>query len=374
MKGSRLCAECGVPLLIGRELRWGGNGVITVAGSPRSRMILYESNVIDNLFRGIEELIGLPIQHLVIESRRREVRRYIEKRFPAPLRKLFAGAEIRLSRDGVVGRAVRPLLFKLGKAQAERVIGIGRIYGHGDPRLSEMWESGERYPWRTNIIRKPYSLPFWLAEALGSAEAFDGVDEWVRYEEIEDDTYRVTTYVADHPVDLKERLQRRRYDFKPGDISFELCRACGVPREVGRYRWDLAEGTIYDPDYGWRMAIYGPSALEAVLDDLEAELGEAVPDVVAEAQRRYVKSRAGVRNWRRSGMTFNRLTALRGLGNITRFEVDENHLDLTIQNACLAPMMAGMAQAIFELALNKDSTTRSWGLAEDGDLEIRISG
>ncbi len=374
MEEASLCGKCGVPLLIGRELRWGSNGVITLAASTQSRMILYESNVIDNLFRGIEELIGLPIQHLVIESRRREVRRYVEKRFPAPLRRILSAAGDGLARNRAWTKPVRKPLLKAGKRVATRVAGIGKFYGYGDSRLGELWESGETHPWRTNVIRNPYSLPFWSAEALGAAEAFDGVDQWVRCEQMDASTYRVTTYVGDHPVDLKERLQRRRYPFKPADIAFEPCPECGLPREVGRYRWNLEEGTIYDTDYGWRMAIYGPSALEAVLDDLEAELGESVPEVVAEAQRRYVRSRIGGHDWMRGGLTFNRLTALRGLGNITRFEADESRLDLNIQNSCLAPMMVGMAQAIFETALNKDSTTRAWSLAEDGDLEISIQG
>ena len=52
------CDECGVPLQIGRDFRWHGNGVIALANSSANRMVLFESDLIDNLFKGIEELIG----------------------------------------------------------------------------------------------------------------------------------------------------------------------------------------------------------------------------------------------------------------------------------------------------------------------------
>ncbi|RJP27017.1 MAG: hypothetical protein C4536_14595 [Actinobacteria bacterium] len=367
------CGDCGIPLMISRELAWNENGVITLTGSPRSRMVLYESRVIDNLFKGVEELIGVPIEHIVIESRRREVKGYIEKRFPAEMKQLFNYRDEEPSGDGDGGGLENSGLV-LARDVMMQVIDIGRIYGYGASAPGGRWESGERYPWRSNVIRHPYSVPFWAAEALGSVEALEGVEQWVRYEKTEEDTYVVTTYPAGHPIELKERLQRKRYDFKPGDITYERCPSCGLPVDLARYDWRPEEGTITDPDFGRRMAIYGPSALEVVLDDLEAELGESIPEVVVEAQRRYVKSRVSEQNWRRGGGTFNHLTALRGFGNITAFEADEHNLKLTIENSCLHLILVGMAQALYELALNKDSSEYEWSLTSDGDLAIAVRG
>lgn len=127
-----------------------------------------------------------------------------------------------------------------------------------------------------------------------------------------------------------------------------------------------------DTENGWRMAIFGPQALEAVLDDLESELGEDIPRAVVEAQKRYVKSRTEKMNWRRSGITFVKLVALRGMGNITRFEADKKHLSVRIQNACLPLVMVGMAQALYEIALGLEDSTYEWELSDDGDLNILI--
>ena len=82
MNGLELCPACGVPLIVSRNLYWDSNGVIIVKASPRNRFVFFESDTIDHLLAGIEEMIGLPIEHIVLESRSREARRYIERSFP----------------------------------------------------------------------------------------------------------------------------------------------------------------------------------------------------------------------------------------------------------------------------------------------------
>lgn len=372
MKAVELCAQCRIPLMISRELRWQSNGLITLARSPANRMVLYESRVIDNLFHGIEELIGMPIEHIVIESRRREVRRYIEKRFPPWIRRTFRLLKNRMEGDGPVSRIIRKPVLRIAKRVALRIMEIGAIYGYGYCVPGEPWEGSDPFPWRNNVISKPYSVPFWAADALGSAEAIEGENLWVRHEQVGEEAYRVVAYLAEHPVELKERLQRKHYPFKPGNIAYERCPACGLPVELGRYRWDTEEGTITDVENGWRMAIFGPAALESVLDDLQSELGEAIPELIVEAQRRYVKERTSQMNWRRGGTTFNRLCSLRGMGNITLFEADEKHISLTIENSCLPHLMVGMAQALYEIALNLEKSTYEWEQSEDGDLRIEV--
>ena len=85
MSGIEVCRECGVPLMISAGQRWEDNGVISLAMSPTNRVVFYESGIIDNLFKGIEELIGTDVWHIVTESRRRDVRKYIERSFPAEI-------------------------------------------------------------------------------------------------------------------------------------------------------------------------------------------------------------------------------------------------------------------------------------------------
>jgi hypothetical protein len=354
------CHKCGVPLSVSGQFEWESNGVISVSGAPYDRNILYESRVIDNLWTGIEQLIGRSIQSIVIESRRREVRHFIEKAL-GDIVEFFRG-------NGPADDEEKAI----AKETVLTIMDVGSSYGYGQYRLGEGWERGEPFPWRINTITEPYSLPLRIGEILGSIEALEGRDMAVAWKELGSDSYGVNCYPEERPAGLKDRLKRRRYEFKSGDLAFERCDICGIPLEVAHYDWHMAEGIILDPNNGWRMALYPPNAVEAVLLDLENELGEMIPDLAVQAQKLYVKSRVGGENWRHGKVTFGQLVALRGLGNLSKFEVDENHLSLKIDNSCLQPLMAGMAQALFELALSKDKTSYEWDLAEDGDLEILI--
>jgi hypothetical protein len=372
MKKFEPCSECEVPLAISKELSWESNGVITPAGSPKSRLVFYESRIIDNLFKGVEELIGMPIEHIIIESRRREAKRFLEKRIPLDVRKEISSMVKKIDTEGLLSEEEIRMMYDNREVFAGSTRQLVNLHGHGETSYGDAWTPDMRHPWRTSYVRNPYSLPFWAAETLASVELVDDIDMWVKYEKIGEETYKADAYPAEHPIELKDWLQGKRYEFKPGNIEFERCSTCGVPMGVAHYKWHTKEGIIIDPENGRRMAAFSPFSLEAVLDDLETELGDSIPAAVIEAQRRFVKSRVWEDNWRRSGMTFTHFTALRGLGNLTEFEVDENHLDVMIENSCLSLVMVGMTKAIYELALGYDETTHEWNLTEDGDLSITV--
>jgi hypothetical protein len=367
------CGECGTPLLVSREFDWKDNGIISLKRSPQNRVALFESRIIDNLFKGIEELIGMNVEHIVIESRRREVKRYIEKSFPAWMIKPLIALNENCSDVFIAKHVIRVLRNVIGKSITRKVLDVGRVYGYGDVEMGPLWGEGDQHPWRVNIIHNPHSVLFFAAEALASVEAFEDRERWVRYENTGEDTYEYTAYPMEHPVELKDRLKRRRYEFKPGDIAFERCPQCGIPLEVARLEWDLDRGIIHDPESGRRMAIIGPFSMDSVLYDLEAELGPSIPEVVVEAERKYVKTRIEGGHWRHGSSTFNRMAAIRGVGNITRFEVDENQLHVNIQNSCIPLLVLGLAQAIYETALGEDSSTYEWRLEEDGDFEFTVT-
>ncbi len=237
------CAYCGLPALIGQAHRWEPNGVIALANSPQNRLVFFECESIDNIFRGIEKLVGVPIEHIVIESRRREVKKYIQRSLPPEVREMIARARDAY-REGITGSdpAGERILREITMTITREIMEIGRIYGYGDSQPGDTWEKGDPFPWRSNVVRNPYSVPFWAADALGSNEAVEEIDQWVRYERLDEDTYLFVTYPAEHPLELKERLKRRRYSFKPGDIVFERCEGCGLPAELARYEWKPEKG------------------------------------------------------------------------------------------------------------------------------------
>lgn len=366
------CAECGAPAMLGEELRWEDGGVITLAQSPRNRVVIYESNIIDNVFRGVEELTGEPIEPLVIESRRRETRRFIERSFPFEVRNtLLIGEPGTDDRSTALGRMLYESMQKLRRDLSERVINVARVFGYGEAAMD--WESGEPYPWRSLLIRHPYSLWLWKADVLGAVEAFEGVDMRVESEEVGEDTFLVRVFPGEHGVALSDRLGRTRsYEFKPGDIAYERCATCGIPKDFAAYEWDLARGTITAGDTGRRVAIFGSLAVDAVLDDMIAEHGASVERAVIEAQRRFVKERVAPEEAREVTAALKSHMARRGLGYLSELEADGRSIRIKVTNACLHLLMVGMAQAFFELITGRESGVPRWELGEDGVLHIDI--
>ncbi len=349
----KVCRECGVPLKVSRGQVWHDNGVITEKRRPDMRMILYESEHLDYLFHVIEEIIGVPLEHIVVESKRRDVKEYTEGMIPKPLR-----------------RVVRYVGFKPIAGMLSR---LGIAYGFGDIKLVESRRRFTEDDYLVMTVRNPHSLLFFLGENLGAWEAIDGRDSVIEYQEIGERTYRCTVRIGEHPVELQERLERKRYPLKPGDIHFERCPRCRIPQDISAYRWNLEDGVIIDPQRNMRISLFSPAGFEAVLDDLEAELGEAIPEAVIEAQRRNVREHLQEAVYmRKEYLDFKRMLALNGLGNLSRFEPSEKGLEVTIENSCIHLLMVGMVQGIFEMARGVEKSSYEWELAPDGDLNISI--
>ena len=361
MAGVDTCTFCGVPRFISKALRWEDNGVISLPASPGERMVFYDAVAIDHLFDGIHELIGTDISNMVIESRRRETRRYMERLVPEDV--------VRVLNDEDTDTAERKAKGRQYNLQIDMV---GMLYGYGHIAMSGLWDTEDPHPWREQIYHDPYSLRFCMADTLGTVEAIERRDLWVESMPAGENAFLVRVIEGEHPLEFSGRLRRKRYPFKPGDISFKRCMACGIPLEVARCHWNVDKGTIYDPQTGRRMVFIGSAAMDAVLDDLQSELGESIPEVVIEAQRQFVKRYVGSVIWPSSAEENRMNTALRGLGNITEFRATPSTLGLTIQNSCLHLPMVGLTAALAELARGAEKSGVEWELQEDGDLRIEL--
>lgn len=357
MDGSRLCTECGVPLLISRDHTWHDNGVIAHNKDPDNRLVLYESDNLNALYDGIGKIIGLDIDKIVIESQRRQTRRYVERQVSTLVR--FAARHV----------ATNKVIQNLSET--------GRTFGFGDIGLVGKRRKGDAEDFVTMSIRNPHSLLSSCGEMLGAWEAIDGRDHDVTREKVGEREYHVTCRPGSHPVELREHLQLITYPRKAGKLVFDRCSTCSVPREVGRLKWDLDEGTITDPDTGRRMGLLGVMGVDTLMADLEAELGEAVPEAVIEAQRQLIKT--GMKEARTlsggsgEATDYQMLLAVRGLGNLTGIEMDGSSYKLTIQSSCLHLPMVGIIQAIVEVITDSDSSTYRFERSPEGDLTIAVT-
>ena len=347
----RKCRKCGVPMVAGKAHAWKDNGMIVQRRNPDNRMIFMETENMEDLFKGIEDIIGAPIAHLVIESIRREARKYLESELPLPAgklgRRMFLNMAIRKSID----------------------IGTGMGIGHIEPSERRLrFDDGDYY---SEIIQFPRSITMFAGEGLAAFEAITRHDGTVAYEKIAANTFRLTIRAGEHPLELQGYFAKAPHPEKPGDIKWRRCERCGTPLDIATCRWDYETGCIFLPDSGNRVSIYSPTPIEAVFKDLEAELGVEIPEAIIEAQRRHI-SRSMVLAEAKSIDEYRYALALRGLGYISRLHIGVDHVAVTIQNPCLYPLLVGTVKGIFAYVGSGGGSTHQWSVDGGGDLYIEI--
>lgn len=349
----KTCSDCGVPLRISRDLTWRDNGVISQTRNPEHRVIFYEVDNLDDIFREIEKLTGIPIEDMLIDGKRRITREYVESQIP---------------------QAIRRFLHRVApNALTARIIRMGRSYGYGDISLREIRNKGDDDDFQTISIRHPYSLPLLCGDTLGSKEAMAGRDFSISYREVGDYTYLLTSRVGRHPIELPYGPPDRKCEFKPGGLKYERCAACGVPLAVARCRWNLEDGTIHDPSTGRRMAVFSPVSVQAALDGLRAGVGEEALEAVVEAQRRFARKLMGREEAPTERLGWREMVGLRGLGFVKSVDFDANRVRVVVHNSCLPLFLVGAVKGIFEMVSENQRTVHRWELHGDGDLLIEVS-
>ena len=349
MSSLKTCKTCGVPLRFGKDHSWNSDGTITQRRDPDHRMILFDCKSLDTLFANIEQLIGMPIEKIIIESKARATRDYVARQI-----------------IGVKGTAAR--LVGIGRVVG-RVIEQGRLLGYGDI-------TNRNFDWKRGSmlceVGHPYSLPLFCGDLLGSIEAIRKLSGRCTYEETGPGRYMIETHAAEHTPELQDRLMPRLPARKPGDVKREKCPGCKAPQEVSRFKWDLEKGTIVDSETGMRLAMFGPVGLQVIFDELESELGESIPETIVEAQRRQVDKRLD-RGWKLNDpANMSRWLSLQGMGNLISMSPEGEKLVIAIQNVTVPLVLVGTALGIFE-AYSGSAGSAEWDIAGDGDLTIKLS-
>lgn len=352
MAKAALCPECGIPGHIYRQIIWRENGTMAQRRNPDHRSVFIECENIDGVFREIEDIIGHSIEHIIVESRSRSSADYLEHILPA--------AAIRLMR-----------LTRL-KPVMRRVSNVGRALGYGDLELTGLRWKGRGDDFIVIRARDPYSLPLLCGDIAGTIGVFDGRSAGITCRQTGPLEYELRSAFSPRAPELRERLAWRRYEYKEGDIELERCSYCGAPRALQDYGFDLEKGVIISRSTGRRMVGVGPAALEAIFDELEKEVGDSIPRVVIEAQRRFVLGGFYTRGEiaRRGDMRMQ--FAIRGLGNLKELHFSREGLRCRMENPCLHLIFIGTLQGFYELVFGQPGEV-DWRFREDGDLLVVVS-
>ena len=209
MSGASVCGNCGVPKRTTKSLTWNQNGTITEARNPDHRMVFADVDSLNQLFTNIEGLIGISIQSIITEAK-------------AKATGDFTKELIRGWKGTVVRRAGLGIVIK-------RMGGVAQSFGYGDIEVLDVNWKENRIDFR---LHDPYSVPLMCGDLRGATEAVKNVVGTVEPEQEDEHTWIVRGHLSPPPSGMEERLAAPAVKTKPGDLSFQRCPACGVPRGI----------------------------------------------------------------------------------------------------------------------------------------------
>jgi len=349
---AKLCQGCGAPRRITKEHTWLNNGLIVERKNPEQRMLFFESENISGLFRNIEEIIGLDIERIIMESQHRSTYDYVTHLVPPLMRKIISHVGL--------------------KHLTRSLLGLSALMGQGSGTLTSLRVKGSADDHVSIAIRNPWFLPSNCGLISGGLEALTGLESSASYEEISPGEYLITTRISSHPKELEGRLQKRTYPRKEGDLELKRCAFCGGPQDLASFTWNASEGIIETESSGRRMVLMGPGEFEPVFDELQQELGEHIPRVIIEAQRRFVTEGFYSRDDIRHEKDLTRHFALRGMGNLREINLAQNRLSARLENPCMHMMMVGLLLGFYELIFGHKGSV-DWEIDHDGDLVMEVS-
>jgi hypothetical protein len=348
MAGDKRCPSCNVPVEFSRMNVWNTDGTISQARNPDHRLFFYDSGGFDRLFANVADIVGVSIEGLVIDSKRKATLDYLTTLL-----------------SGLRGALLRTFLRSKAYEMTSK---LGALMGYGHYELRD-WRRGEFIKvYGENV----YCLPLISADLIAIFNYVEGLPADLQTKDY--DKGKLITVKRGERFDMgsPSRLDYRKIPHKPGRVNLERCPECDLPIDLRKFSWSLDDGVITDNQSGRSMALMGPNEMDSIFLALEAELGEEVNRAIVEGQCRYVREELQERETSRGGRFLARQLALRGMGNLVRFEMGEGRLRAEVENASPYLMVAGLLKGIFE-ALAGGRSDCGYRLADDGTLSVEVT-
>jgi len=348
------CPECNVPEPFYQGHEWLNNGDIVQKADHRARMGIIECEALDPLFTNVGDIIGTSIYPLIINIAARGSKFYLDNLIPKEVKEMVQSRKLDL----------RPL--------AEPIFMLCHVMGFGQYDILDYRYENDADDFARAHIFRPFSVPEVFGAFSGGVSAMVGGEHSVSYEEISPGMYEVIATWTEFSDVLKEKMRIYEYRHRDGDIEFERCGTCGCPKAVSDYYWNLEKGIIVNGKTGRRMALLGFEMMDPVFHALEDELGDTIPRVVVEAQRRFVKTGFYSIEEVLDETELRNELALRGLGNLRELTMNPKGLRLRIDNVSGHLLTIGIVQGLFEMALDVESYA-DWELSEEGNLSVEVT-
>lgn len=360
----KLCPECRAPEIFTSEHMWLNNGDIVQTRNPTSRLAFVECENLDPLFENIGEIIGVPIERMIIDIASRGLQSYLGRFIPKEVTSLLRSMK---PGDAVLRERCRQLIDALNEANTT----LSRTNGAGKIEVQSYRYERDKDDYSTIRVTDPYSLPFMIGSHAGHNGALIGGEREIICKEISPGFYELTSHAAAGDEELHERLKIREYHHREGDFELERCGSCGGPAALANYKWYLDRGIIKNTFTGRRMATLGPSLLDPIFEELEVELGDTIPRTVVEAQRRFVRTGFYSMDDVQDEGDMRHQFAVRGLGNLKEIQVGSKGMRARMDNVTLHLVVIGLMQGLFEMGFDIESHV-DWELSGENDLSLEV--
>ncbi len=340
------CEECGVPRLIPYILEWHDRGTIetrSIGGGEGFRSIIMERELINSILGGIEERLGISIDRILYEGKRKDSKYYAES--------LLQGVKGKVLRLKPMRRVT--YLFMIVQSA---IIGLGRVqalkYKPGDILVGK--------------VKNIYNLTLFSADATGGFEVIEGMRARAFYGAIGDREFIIVAPWQEAPEE--ERLTPVQSKSVEAQAGFRRCGSCGVPREISRFRWDTKMGKIIDTETGEWVFVIGSGYLNALIGELEYELGEEIPRLLQEYVYDFYRRIAQEKRCASlQGLGFIKSRGL-GVPDVENPSPEDLARGFYIRNGINGPLLAGITAAVCDLDVNQVT----WEEPEEGIVLIKL--
>lgn len=351
MRGRR-CRDCGFPRRLSRFLEWHSDGTVIGSVRPRIPVMFLEVDEWDSIFDGLARTIGFPIEHIVVEA---------QKNIGKDLYDMVKGVYWNINVKRIPSnRFFRPQW--LGKSLIWGMKTDLAGLGAGRPSLVSL-KAGDSMVLR---FSDPCLVPMIVGNCLGIYESLEEMPGSSADYKIEDGDLVVSMRHAEEKPVASERLFLEEVEAGTGPLSYERCKRCGVPLQIARsLSWDLSRGIISNPLTSRRESMIAVQSVNAILRELERELGDEIPGIVYDAEKTYAAEELAETDAAGDGFWDEYLEglALRGLGYPDIFEKTGNSIRVDIQNAYNQDLYAAKIVAGLEAATGRPSSI-SWETRE----------
>jgi len=351
------CKVCGFCIPLARFLRFNDNGTITERLMPDFRAVLIEADFITEVFRRIENDLGVSVQHIVFEAQRAASKAVIDSN----IKGILAGARLGAAKNITVNMFCQVAVWT-GQAYAETVVYKPKKYGEA-------------------ILRNPFNREIMAAVIVGAFESLEKMPfkhTWVNKHGEELILVRPDT---GRPP-MADRINIEIVKPKPGDRSFERCPECGVPIGLSGLDWQEDKGIIMEMRRGVRMVFLDSYVPQVVFQELTREFGELVYPTVVDAMKNFSLKWLKAEYLDRDMELFaNREKlyaevleniALRGQGNPVGIDLQGGNITVVMENPFNVHILAGHLAAMFELGEGKRADI-GWDYLDEATVRFDLA-